>query len=71
MLILPLSCFGLRWQAAGQIIADGIKAVKNRNNALLFLNGRHWQIYLSQSFTTHMGNTCTTLHSIQLCFLVF
>ena len=39
--ILFLSCFDLRWQAARQIISDSIKTVKNRNNALLFLNRRY------------------------------
>gem|GEM_PF-4046896 len=70
MLILPLSCFNLRWQATCQVITDCIKAVKDRHNALLFLNGRHWQIYLSQSFSTHMRNACATLHTIQFSFFI-
>lgn len=41
ILILLLSCFNLRWQAARQIIADYIKTVKDRNNAFLFFNGRY------------------------------
>ena len=62
--------FNLRGQATGQIIADNIKTVKDRNNALLFLNRRHWQIYLSQSFAAHMRNACATLHTVQFYFFI-
>ena len=70
ILILLLSCFNLCGQAAGQIIADRIKTVKDRNNPFLFLNRRHWQIYLSQSFSTHMRNACATLHTVQFYFFI-
>ena len=60
MFILLLSCFNLRWQTAGQIIADRIKTVKDRNNALLFLNRRYCNHSLCNIVIVQSRN-CSTL----------
>ena len=58
--ILFLACFNFRGQSAGQIIADCIKTVKNRNNALLFLKRRYCNHSLCNIVVVQSWN-CSTL----------